>query len=31
MFELSDTAKMQLDKFFETQEKAPIRVYLAAG
>ncbi len=31
MFELSDTAKSQLDKFFETQEKAPIRVYLAAG
>ncbi len=31
MFELTDSAKTQLDKYFETQEKSPIRVYLAAG
>jgi hypothetical protein len=31
MFDLSDSAKMQLDKYFETQDKSPIRVYLAAG
>jgi hypothetical protein len=31
MFDLTDSAKMQLDKYFETQDKSPIRVYLAAG
>ena len=31
MFELTDTAKTQLDKYFETQDKSPIRVYMAAG
>lgn len=31
MFDLTDSAKMQLDRYFETQEKSPIRVYLAAG
>ncbi len=31
MFDLSDSAKNQLDRYFETQDKSPIRVYLAAG
>ena len=31
MFDLSDSAKSQLDKYFENQDKSPIRVYLAAG
>ncbi len=31
MFDLTESAKTQLDRYFETQEKAPIRVYLAAG
>ncbi len=31
MLEVTETAKNQLDKIFETQEKAPIRVYLTAG
>lgn len=31
MLELTESAKNQLDKYFETQEKSPIRVYLASG
>lgn len=31
MFNLSDTARAQLEKHFAHQEKAPIRVYMAAG
>jgi len=31
MFNLSDTAREQLEKHFAQQEKAPIRVYMAAG
>lgn len=31
MFELTESATKQLEKYFETQEKSPIRVYLASG
>lgn len=31
MFELTDTARGELDAFFEDKEKSPIRVYLAPG
>ena len=31
MLNLSDTAREELDAFFEDKEKSPIRVYLAPG
>lgn len=31
MFELSDTARKELDAFFDGKDKSPIRVYLAPG
>jgi len=31
MFELTESAKNQLERYFANQEKSPIRVYLAAG
>ncbi len=31
MFNLSDTARHQLEQHFADQEKPPIRVYMAAG
>ena len=31
MFQLTESAKNQLERYFANQEKSPIRVYLAAG
>ena len=31
MFELTDTAREELDAYFEGKDKSPIRVYLAPG
>ena len=31
MFSLTDRAKEQLERYFATQAKSPIRVYMAAG
>lgn len=31
MFELTDTAREELDAYFEGKDKTPIRVYLAPG
>lgn len=31
MFELSDSARVELDAFFDGKDKSPIRVYLAPG
>jgi Fe-S cluster assembly iron-binding protein IscA len=31
MFELTDSARKELDAFFEGKEKTPIRIYLAPG
>lgn len=31
MFELTDSAREELDAFFEGKEKSPIRIYLAPG
>lgn len=31
MFEISDSARRELDAYFEEQDKAPIRVYLSPG
>lgn len=31
MFNLTERAKVQLERYFAEQEKAPIRVYMAAG